>query len=104
MREITPSVGDLLPASWIAVRGHRAANLGKSADFQGIESVEESRILNLEHREIAIVADVLDTGTVGFRVLIAEHKDLLGIADDVRIRHDALPFNHEAATRRAIHA
>jgi hypothetical protein len=85
-----------LTADRVAIDGDRRFNLRDAAEFQRNGALEESRLGNFQHREIAVVPDELDTRGVLVRVVVFFHDEEAPVADDMGVGHDALAVDDEA--------
>ena len=69
----------------------------------GSVSLKKDGVFHLQHREIAVVADVFDLGDVLPGIVLLFQREEARIADHVRVGHHVIGIHHPARTRAAAH-
>ena len=76
--------------------------LGNSAEGEGNHVLEEILVRHIDQRQVAIVRHEQDRGGIFIRIAVTLDREIARIADDVRIRHDAVAFDDKTCPDAAL--
>ena len=91
-------------AERIAVSRDRRFQLGNSTEGEGNHVLEEILVRHVDQRQVAIVRHEQNRRRIFIRIAVTLDGEVARIAHDVRVRHDAVAFDHETGADAALDA
>ena len=88
-------------ANWITVGRDRRFELGNTAKLQRQHVLVEIWRIDGDEREIAIVRNKKHFGRIFVWIAIALDREIAAVAHHVRVRHDAIAFDHKTGADAA---